>query len=85
YLIIGSHQQEVRSDIYGSSEWSEFDFAIAAVVYFFSIVLGIPFLNRAWQKDFQRFADYAVLVSGACLFLFFLSFLISRARRGELS
>ncbi|OII73679.1 ATP-dependent RNA helicase [Cryptosporidium ubiquitum] len=54
YLIIGSHQQEVRSDIYSSSEWSEFDFAIAAVVYFFSIVLGIPILYGQYISKVSR-------------------------------
>ncbi|KAL3126474.1 putative signal peptide-containing membrane [Cryptosporidium hominis] len=54
YLIIGSHQQEVRSDIYSSSEWSEFDFAIAAVVHFFSIILGVPILYGQYVSKVSR-------------------------------
>ncbi|KAH8583465.1 uncharacterized protein ELE39_000233 [Cryptosporidium sp. chipmunk genotype I] len=54
YLIIGSHQQEVRSDIYSSSEWSEFDFAIAAVVHFFSIILGVPILYGQYISKVSR-------------------------------
>lgn len=54
YLIIGSHQQEVRSDIYSSSEWSEFDFAIAAVVHFFSIILGVPILYGQYINKVNR-------------------------------
>lgn len=53
-LIIGSHLQEVRSDIYSSSEWSEFDFAIATVVHFFSIVLGVPILYGQYISKVSR-------------------------------
>ncbi len=53
--------------------------------WYFSIVLGIPFLNRAWQKDFTKFADYVSLVSGVCLFLFTASCFIFMVHRKELS
>lgn len=53
--------------------------------WYFFIVLGIPFLNRAWQKDFKKFADYAVLVSVICLLLFFAYCLIFKIRHKKLS
>ncbi|KAJ1606321.1 putative signal peptide-containing membrane protein [Cryptosporidium canis] len=54
FLIIGSHLQEVRSDIYSSSEWSEFDFAIAAIVHFFAIILGVPILYGQYISKISR-------------------------------
>lgn len=60
---------------------------IPPLFWYFSIVLGIPFLNRAWQRDYKKFADYAVLVTGVCLLIFLMCclVLVTRTRRKELS
>lgn len=54
FLIVGAHLQEVRSDAYSSSEWSEFDFAIATVVHFFSTMLGVPILYGQYISKVSR-------------------------------
>ena len=35
--------------------------------WYFSIVLGIPFLNRAYRNRPQTFTDYALLLTAVCL------------------
>ena len=35
--------------------------------WYFSIVLGIPFLNRAYRNRPQSFTDYALLLTAVCL------------------
>lgn len=37
------------------------------VFWYFFIVLGIPFLNRAYQKGGEKFIEYTVLVTSVCL------------------
>ena len=36
------------------------------VFFYFSITLGIPFLNGAYRNDTTKFLEYALLVSGVC-------------------
>lgn len=45
---------------------------LSPVFWYFFIVLGIPFLNRAYADNRVRFWEYAVLVLTACLVLLFL-------------
>ncbi|KAF7456405.1 Cyclin-dependent kinase regulatory subunit family protein [Cryptosporidium felis] len=54
FLIIGSHLQEIRSDKYSSSEWSEFDFAIGTIVHFFVVILGVPLLYGQYVSKVNR-------------------------------
>lgn len=39
----------------------------APAFWYFSIVLGIPFLNRAYRNRPQTFTDYALLLTAVCL------------------
>lgn len=39
------------------------------VFWYFAIVLGLPFMNRAYRDDGGRFGDYALLLTASCLFL----------------
>lgn len=35
--------------------------------WYFAIVLGLPFLNRAYEHESRKFTEYAVLISAVCL------------------
>lgn len=45
---------------------------LSPAFWYFFIVLGIPFLNRAYADNRTGFSEYAALVSSSCLVLFFL-------------
>jgi len=47
------------------------------VFWYFIIVLGIPFLNRVFRKDYKNFTGYAFLVTAACMAVLCISFFIS--------
>lgn len=52
---------------------------IPPVFWYFAIVLGIPFLNRAYEHDSGQFSEYAALMTAVCvtiLCLIFLSYVI---------
>ncbi|MCC8023765.1 MAG: exosortase K [Clostridium sp.] len=40
---------------------------IPPVFWYFAIVLGIPFLNRAYEHDRTKFMEYAVLMAAVCV------------------
>lgn len=42
------------------------------VFWYFFIVLGIPFLNRAYKTNSEKFWNYAMLITPVCLMIFFL-------------
>lgn len=42
------------------------------VFWYFLIVLGLPFLNRAWQKGREQFMEYTALVLCGCTVVLFL-------------
>lgn len=46
---------------------------ISPLFWYFLIVLGIPFLNRAYAHNNRRFLNYAVLVGSVCLGIFLIS------------
>lgn len=50
---------------------------ISPVFWYFFIVLGLPFLNRAYRNNSHGFFSYAVLITCVCLSLLCLSFLLS--------
>lgn len=54
---------------------------IPPVFWYFSIVLGIPFLNRAYEKDGTKFAEYAMLMTAVCLTIIFLFCSLSMIRK----
>ncbi len=59
---------------------------LSPVFWYFSIVLGIPFLNRAYQKSGAGFTDFCLLVTlccGSVLLLYGLVFLICRRLKGR--
>lgn len=47
------------------------------VFWYFTIVLGIPLLNRAYRQEWNGFAEYAVLLTAICAALISLFCLIS--------
>lgn len=51
------------------------------VFWYFFIVLGIPLLNRAYQKGQTRFIEYMILISAVCGAVLLLSFLLSLLRK----
>lgn len=57
---------------------------IPPVFWYFAVVLGIPFLNRAYEQEGGRFTEYAVLmlaVCGAILGLFALASILWKLLR----
>lgn len=57
---------------------------LSPVFWYFFIVLGIPFLNRAYRKSGAQFTDFAFLVTGCCgivLMLYALSVLVLKVFR----
>ncbi len=59
---------------------------LAPVFWYFFIVLGLPFLNRAGKNDPDRFFRYTFLMTGVCLpllLLFWLAGTIKRQCRRE--
>ena len=59
---------------------------LSPLFWYFFIVLGIPFLNRAWQKGGRQFVDFALLVAVCCgfvLLLYGLPVLICRRLKGR--
>lgn len=51
------------------------------VFWYFFIVLGIPLLNDAYQKEQTRFIEYLILISAVCGAVLLLTFLLSLIRR----
>lgn len=51
------------------------------VFWYFFMVLGVPFLNRAYRKGTERFTEYAVLIISVCSTILLLFCLGSLARR----
>lgn len=51
------------------------------VFWYFSIALGIPFLNRAYKNDGGRFMEYAALMTAVCLTILCLFCLITIIRK----
>lgn len=59
---------------------------LSPVFWYFFIVLGIPFLGRAYQKSGSAFTDFCLLVTFCCgfvLLLYGLFFLICRRFQGR--
>lgn len=50
---------------------------LSPVFWYFLIVLGIPFLNKAYLKGGARFTEYAALVAAVCLVILALWGLVS--------
>lgn len=50
---------------------------LSPVLWYFGIVLGIPFLNRAVRRDWGNFGEYALLVTTLCLVFLFLIFFLT--------
>ncbi len=50
---------------------------VPPLFWYFFIALGIPFLNRAFQSGHEGFGEYALLITGICLPIIFLFYLIS--------
>ena len=44
--------------------------------WYFAIVLGIPFLNRAYQNDSGKFLEFAALITTCCAAILFLYCLV---------
>lgn len=51
------------------------------VFWYFFIVLGIPFLRKAYKNDNGRFAEYAILITGICLTILFAACLMAMIRK----
>lgn len=49
--------------------------------WYIFMVLGIPFLNRAWQNNGEKFLNYTLLVGTTCFSIFFVYFLMAVLRR----
>lgn len=48
--------------------WSELFWKCSMPMFwYFAIVLGLPFLNRAYEHESRKFTEYAVLISAVCL------------------
>lgn len=59
---------------------------LSPLFWYFTIVLGIPFLNRASRRSNGQFAEFAFLVClccGSVLFLYSMALLICRKLRGR--
>lgn len=59
---------------------------LSPLFWYFFLVLGIPFLNRAWQKSGSQFVDFTLLVAVCCgfvLLLYGLPLLICRRLKGR--
>lgn len=39
------------------------------VLWYFTLTLGLPFLNRAGRNDTAKFAEFSVLVTGCCILI----------------
>lgn len=69
---------------YRSSKNSLLRRCLPPVFWYFFIVLGIPFLNRAYEQNGERFIEFAVLVSSCCagiLLLYCVSILLRKLCR----
>lgn len=51
------------------------------VFFYFALVLGVPFLNKAWQNNGEQFTEYAMLITCVCLVVFALYYLCSVFRK----
>lgn len=54
---------------------------ISPVFWYLFIVLGIPFLNRAYQKSGEKFIEYTVLVTSVCLLVLLVFVLLGMVHR----
>lgn len=54
---------------------------ISPAFWYFFIVLGIPFLNRAYQKGGENFIEYTALVTSICLLVLLASCLLGMAHK----
>lgn len=50
--------------------------------WYFSIMLGLPLLNRAYQNDGQKFIEFAILMTVVCLSMIVLFGLVAMIRQG---
>lgn len=60
---------------------SNYSKCISPAFWYFFIVLGIPFLNRAYQKSGGQFIEYAILITSVCLPVLLIFALLGLARR----
>lgn len=51
----------------GAITRQSFHKCLPPVFFYFALVLGVPFLNRAYQKGSAQFAEYSALVICVCL------------------
>lgn len=59
-------------------------YCLAPMFWYFSIALGLPFLNQAYKDNCNNFWSYAGLIIGVCLgisLLFFLLFILQKNLR----
>lgn len=54
---------------------------VPPMFWYFSIVLGIPLLNRAYRREGNQFAEYAILLTAICLILIALFCLAALIRK----
>jgi len=52
------------------SIWQTIGAYLPPVFWYFAITLGIPILNRAYMNNGERFWEYAIFLTGACLAIF---------------
>lgn len=53
---------------------------ITPMFWYFSITLGIPFLNKAYKDNLSNFIEYTILVTSICMVIVFIFFLVSVIR-----
>lgn len=54
---------------------------IPPIFWYFSIALGIPFLNKAYKNHYENFMEYAMLMATVCFSILSLFFLVSMIRK----
>jgi exosortase K len=73
----GKVSVEVYKEILGDLLVQKTGKYITPGFWYFSIVLGIPFLNRAYRHDGEKFMEYGLLLISVCLVIMGLIFLIT--------
>lgn len=53
-------------------------FFLPPVLWYSSAVLGIPFLNRAWNHNWEGFTEYVCVVTGVCLPVLLLTWFLKK-------
>lgn len=56
---------------------------LSPVLWYLGFVLGIPFLGRAFQNDWENFGEYALLVILSCSALLLLALLPAFPKKGQ--